>query len=585
MESKAKHRRRNRQSRAQATSAKRRTPNQARVADELRELTSRNPLVLTAETLDAEKDELHARLRISTRDIARALSGLPISPDAEDIELRFGSTYPNGPPTVIVSHDRFVGYPHVLVGHILCIYLDTAREWHPALGVDGVVTRIIEWLEDAAADRFDSRAALFHPIGGLPPSPRVPGTLVVRKSGPTPPRKPISRATIDVRSLHRSDLLRWENRTDTDPSTTTSALVLRTKHPMPFGLVTTDTLGDLLARVEGAGGPTTTAALGAAERLLPHLTEAILRVIVEVPHPADQALTYLASAITPMPSPTLQLATIADHLPIGWITVSDERTEVATRRDHQRPTSAYTGKSIELWGCGGLGSWIAEFIARAGAKRLVLRDPGTVTGGHLVRQNYNEDDIGLGKADQLAIRLRAIADDLEVIAETADALNVLTNGYTRSTDLLIDATINVTVAARLDEWVRTAAERPLIAQVATDPRSATLGMLVVADPAAGIGPATIDDATWATIRNNPSLERFHGLWTPPAKIDQVVPALGCSTPTFHGSAADLACLAGSLASLLASHIGAAASGTHLIESSHARSSVGRGHHFIDYNPT
>lgn len=593
MPNKAKQRGRKRQ----AQTTKRRTPGQKSAAEELRELTRKRPLVLAAEDLHAGKGEFHARLRISTRDMPRAATGLPVSADSEEFELWFGCTYPDKPPTVVVQHGRFLGYPHVLTDCLafpdafvcsLCIYLDLDREWHPALGVIDVVTRLIEWLEDAAADRFDSRTALYHPIGGLPPSPRVPGTLVVRRSGPAPPRKPISLATIDLRTSHRSDLVHWGKRTHNNLATTTSALVLRTKHPMTLGLVGTSTLGDLLARIEAAKGPPRAAVLGAVERRLPHLTDGTLRIIVEVAHPTDQSLTYLACATAPVPHAVTQLPTITSHLPnlpIGWITVSDERIEVATRRDQQRPTSVYTGKSIEIWGCGGLGSWMAEFIARAGARRLVLRDARAVTGGLLVRQNYDEDDIGLSKANQLASRLRAIADGLEVAAGPSNALDLLANGYTPSTDILIDATINATVAARLDEWAREAPSRPLIAQVATDPRSATLGMLVVADPAAGVGPATVDDATWAMVRYDPTVERFHGFWTPPAKTDQLVPALGCSTPTFHGSAADLACLAGSLVSLLASHVGSAASGTHLIESSHARGPVGGGHHFIAYEPT
>ena len=120
---------------------------------------------------------------------------------------------------------------------------------------------------------------------------------------------------------------------------------------MPLGLVACGTLGDLLARVEAASGPPGVAVLGAVNRQLPHLSDGTLRVIVEVAHPADQSLTYLACATAPVP---LSVAQVADNtnnlsnLPIGWITVSDERTEVATRRDHQRPTAAYTGKTVTV---------------------------------------------------------------------------------------------------------------------------------------------------------------------------------------------------------------------------------------------
>lgn len=589
MSSKAKARRQKRRAHAQASSVKQRTPGQTTARLELLDLADRHAHVLGVVDLHAGKGEFHARMRVDTTNIDRVASGLPIADTFEDIELWFGDDYPNQPPLALVAHDRFLGHPHVLVSRLLCIYLDTDREWHPALGVAGVVERLIEWLRDAAADRFDRRAALYHPIGGLPPSPQIGGTLVVRHPSSIARDGLISRAAIGSRSSHRSDLMRWNRRTDHDPRSTADALVLHTRKGMPFGLVHAETLGDLLARTEHADGPRATDSLAAAARLLPRLGDNPLRIVVVVAHPSDSHLSYIASAVarSSIPPAAAQGPRIYDHLsqlPIGWTAVSDERPEVATRRDDRRPTAAFKGKCVELWGCGGLGSWMAEFIARAGARRIVLRDRGGVSGGLLVRQNYLEDDVGLPKADQLAVRLRGIADDLVVEAASSNALDALADGYTSDASLLIDATINVTVAARLDEWKRAATGPPFLAQVATDPRTATLGVLVVAAPDATVGPATIDDATWAAICDDPSRERFHGFWTPPTKADQLVPALGCSTPTFHGSAADLASLAGSLVSLLGGHIGTNESGTHLIQSSHAGGPAGSGHHYVPFAP-
>lgn len=587
MSGKAKERRRKRRARAQAATARQRTPGQRQARDELLALTDHHPYLLSATDLHVGKGEFHARVRIDTSAIDRVETGVPVANDHEDVELWFDGAYPNRPPTVLVTHDRFLGHPHVLVGRILCIYLDTDREWHPALGASGVVARLVEWLEDAAADRFDARTALFHPIGGLPPSPRTVGTIVIRQPNQTPTRPHIGRATINLRSPHRVDLVHWSHRTADDPPSTTEALVLRTSEPMPYGLVGAGTLGDLLARVQHANGPAANDAIASALRLITRIGKQPLRIIVDVAHPTEPHLSFLASAqaaatIPPAVARQPQLIDQLPELPIGWTNVSDERPEVAARRDAQRPTSAFTGSSVELWGCGGLGSWMAEFIARAGASRITLRDTGAVSGGLLVRQNYLEDDIGLSKADQLASRLRAVSDDIDIQSAPANALDLLTEGYTTDADLLIDATINVTVAARLDEWRRKANSAPHIAQVATDPRTATLGLLIVASPDLAVGPATIDDATWMAIRDNPATERFHGFWTPPTKSDQLVPALGCSTPTFHGSAADLACLAGSLVSLLAAHLNTTTSGAHLVESSHARGPEGGGHHFIGY---
>jgi tRNA A37 threonylcarbamoyladenosine dehydratase len=94
--------------------------------------------------------------------------------------------------------------------------------------------------------------------------------------------------------------------------------------------------------------------------------------------------------------------------------MSDEREAVTTRRDISRPVNGFLGKSVHVWGCGGLGSWIAEFVVRAGAREITVCDPGIVTGGLLVRQNYTEAGIGDTKAQALARRLREIRDDITV---------------------------------------------------------------------------------------------------------------------------------------------------------------------------
>ena len=88
---------------------------------------------------------------------------------------------------------------------------------------------------------------------------------------------------------------------------------------------------------------------------------------------------------------------------------------MTTRRDHQRPVNWFEGKTVELWGCGALGSWIAEFLVRAGVATIILRDTGYVTAGLLVRQNFTELDVGRRKVDALADRLRAISDHVTVV--------------------------------------------------------------------------------------------------------------------------------------------------------------------------
>ncbi|MFG1929389.1 ThiF family adenylyltransferase [Mycobacterium sp. NPDC048908] len=254
-------------------------------------------------------------------------------------------------------------------------------------------------------------------------------------------------------------------------------------------------------------------------------------------------------------------------IPLEWWPVSDERQEVTTRRDVARPVASFADKTVQIWGCGGLGSWIAEYVVRAGAAKIVLCDPGTVSGGLLVRQNFVEADVGNTKVQGLAQRLRAISDTVEVEMQGG----AIPGEYLGGVDVIIDATVSVAVGRLLDDLADGFVDRPLLAQVATDSRTGTLGILTVSTPPLQIGPLAIDRSVGEKIAKDGSLEAFHRLWNSSAvHEDQIIPTRGCSTPTFHGSAADLAGVAASLTSILGSHLGAggAVSGTHLISMPH-----------------
>jgi tRNA A37 threonylcarbamoyladenosine dehydratase len=94
--------------------------------------------------------------------------------------------------------------------------------------------------------------------------------------------------------------------------------------------------------------------------------------------------------------------------------------------------------------CGGIGSWTAEFVARAGVKRLVVCDPGKITGGLLVRQNLTENDIGDTKAVAMRRRIAAIRDDIEVAAHVGVVPDDLTASFPAA-DVVVDATISTEV--------------------------------------------------------------------------------------------------------------------------------------------
>ena len=176
-----------------------------------------------------------------------------------------------------------------------------------------------------------------------------------------------------------------------------------------------------------------------------------------------------------------------------------------------------------MWGCGGLGSWVAELVVRASPEKVVLRDPGQVHHGHLVRQNYTEHDVGGLKAEQLAERLRAISDETEVVVGSLSALDAIESGELPKCDLVIDATIGEAVAFHLDKVAAQLTQGPLLIQVATDIASASLGLIVVAPASFPGGPATVEDRVADAVLDRGDLEPYHTFWNPSSSTAELTP--------------------------------------------------------------
>jgi Prokaryotic E2 family A/ThiF family len=508
------------------------------------------------------------RVSIDTSDIEAVQRGFAIKP-VETVHIVASETYPDAPPTVFVEPDqRFIGYPHVIYGSVLCIYLDPNREWNPTYGMEQVVDRLWQWFDNAAHDRFDQRTSLFHAVGGASPVTMPSPTVVVRDASP-PDIKPLSRASLRRRSPRRLDVSWQDTMAGSD---SVRATIARVPTYLPFGLA--NNLAALGSQIEAAGGAAATTivdtvygAIQTGRRGNP----AHLGLIVE--HPTAPDMPAIVFGMVP--------AAVADDLrtpgnkrtpsetPTEWIPVSDERPLVTTLRDAARPSAAFRGQSVELWGCGGLGSWIGEFITRSHPAKIVLRDPARIHGGHLIRQNYTEADVGYPKVTQLAERLRAISDTTIVEVGKDSVLEVLSGGSLPACDVIVDATINETVAHRLDLVSAENADGPLLCQVSIDRRSATLGLIVTADRVHRVGPARIDRKLAARALADASLETFHEFWQEASVGAELVPAPGCSVPTYHGSSADLAAIAGSMVSLIGQQITSPVAGIHLIASPHS----------------
>lgn len=578
---------------------------------------------------------LRVGFSIQTSSFPRRAGGLPL----RGVEELVMAIEPDGerPPHVLVEHFRFLGHPHVLSGYYLCLYLDPSREWDSEYGLtshpNGALNRLWRWLERASANQFDADEALYHAVGGLPqigrrPSPLPP--IVVRSLG-----RPDRRVASSWVASRTDWCLELHERPPAGGNAMATHLpVFYADRDLPFGAGHMG-LRDLLARLDfdprriaarryleegtsAAFGPVTPIqnCLGPRTPLdgfsmpprfdpaqsstfLVALCMSALRkapgesqqFMLAVPHPSGGAAHLLAGHISGADADVLREISdsarsigrepmprdIPDGLEVLWAHVSDERPTLNTRRDHARPTARYVGKSVVVLGVGGLGSWIAEFVARAGVTKLILCDPGMVTGGLLVRQAYEDGDVGGSKAERLAERLQRIAPLLRVKIMPVIEEEWLHDAL-REVDVVIDATVSKTVARAISDGATSTEKRAVVAQVAVDARSGSLGMLMIYGRQLRSDAVEFDQAVGAAVLENPMLEPYGVFWLDPEADDEFVPTRGCSIPTFHGSAADMAGVASTMTTLIASHLGDDASGTHLFALPHT--GVIPAHHYI-----
>ncbi|MBT2485921.1 thiamine biosynthesis protein ThiF [Microbacterium sp. ISL-108] len=491
-------------------------------------------IVIREQRKPSADGQITIQLAMRTADIPHAEGGLVLEP-TEIVEVTIPRTSYR-PPSVRVTHRRFVGYPHVLGGLVLCIYLDASREWNPQNGAAGFLNRLWGWFESAAGGKFDPHTALFHAVGGTDHTTNSTPTVVIRDDL----EDGVARAALVPRGDLRFDLSLSEHKGGI------RVPIIASSSPLPLGAGTTlEELAMILDDPDlGRGGrpdvglPSRKDSLGivfaaASKR---NTAGSPQPFVLRVPHPAGGAPHVLIGSLAAETADELRAGRDVPNARIDW--------------------------------------WIAEFIARAGARRIVISDPAAITGGLLVRQNYTEDDIGTTKEAALASRLGAIND--AVIIEVLDDSGTLDFA---EFDLIIDASVSLALGQALSS----AAPATTTAQVAVDPRTASVGMVLVRPAACPLPLIELDEHLGIKVRDDPSLEDYHPLWSP-GTHDLLVPTRGCSVPTFHGSAADLAAAAGVMVSLLGQQLLSPSAGVHLFTLPHVTSPQTRASVFATLDP-
>lgn len=112
---------------------------------------------------------------------------------------------------------------------------------------------------------------------------------------------------------------------------------------------------------------------------------------------------------------------------------------------------------VVVVGVGGVGSWVAESLARSGVGRLTLIDMDHIAESNINRQIHAVDlSLGMSKVDAMRQRILSFHPQAEVIGVddfvTPDNVNLL---LPSTCDAVIDACDQVSAKFALLEWART----------------------------------------------------------------------------------------------------------------------------------
>lgn len=516
-------------------------------------------------------------LSINTQGLERVADGLPLR-DRERFVISVPAAFPFEPPSVWLRHSRFAGFPHVQWGRHLCLYQAPGSEWDPSDGVFGLLVRLEEWLAQGAVGQLDPIGAPLHPPAVYPEHDQV-----VIPRADTPPvsdKHWYGLAHLKVVSNRRLDVVGWSVPFGSEVNAPVGAALLLST-PMPWEFPRT--VAEIVRLLEARGVSRSRLLFTMQCAVIQNPDNAPLYVLIGTPmrgiRGSGELKQHLSAwHIEPLLAQALRLALEkysgherlqaigaeieaiiwdwAEGAPLSWCAVREDRPEICIRRDHGSPMASLRGKTVAVWGCGAIGSHVAEHLVRAGVTKLILCDDGRVAPGLLVRQQFDDQDVWDYKSTALARRLRRIRDDVVVEPMTVDILDGPLTGevWDKGVDLIVESTGSRALLKKLESrWSDVADRSATVASLAVGPH-AERGMVVVAHPSHAGGPLDVARATKLEVCEREDLAHFRRDFWPEIgwsarRLFQPEP--GCSDPTFVGSAADLAQLAGVMINLVA----------------------------------
>ena len=515
-------------------------------------------------------------IALSFKRVAKSSDGIPLRQ-----RERFFALIPAGCPFrypyAWVPHQRWAGWPHVQWTRHLCLYQAPETEWNPADGMFGFIERLYMWVKRAAVNQLDPIGAPLHPpvayIGNSPTPLVVPyvNTPAVKDEPWT------GFGYITDRSDDRIDIKGWCALEDASPVGPVAATILL---PTASSFEFPSKVKDLLEILEGQGisRKTLITVLGRAATINGENTRLLVLIGTPTRGVVESGIyeqNLVAWLLEPVVADGLRLALeqFSPHegireiglecerlvlewskgADVDWCRLREARPEVTIRRDEESPLAWFRNKTVAVWGCGAIGGHVAESLARAGVAKIILWDKGIVTPGVLVRQPFEDSDIGKNKAIATRKRLLRIIPGLSVEAIEKDILDNPPDHYNWAggVDMVINATASWPVAQHLEvRRMLAPAKETVIASMVLGHRAHRALLYVVRGNSMG-GSADLARKTKIEVLRKGRSSHFVNDFWPDQPPSSFQPEPGCSEPTFIGAHAEVMALVGAMLNKLA----------------------------------
>ena len=547
---------------------------------QLERIASIHESALRIDNIEKENNEskdsvLCVDVSLDCRHYKKEEGGLKLN-SRESVRLWIYSDFPYHVPAVTTAHSRFLGFNHVQWGAQLCLYQSTDTQWNPSQGMFGFIKQLDQWFEKSAVNQLDHPEGPLHPPIAYPVSNTV---ICFREDTPTREQWPwFGAAVINEKKPGYYEVESWQDVSSLEQNTKFApALLLDFELPFEYpktirwlfkcieskGLDTTKILVHLMIAAEKISedeslyfmiGTPSRGIAGNKETRLQHLNvweieKDDVKKLKNVSLACDVINKYKGNE-TPN-----GLTAIVDDIfndlykwqnnsRVNWCSVLEDRPEIVTRRDEGSEIDWFKEKTVSIWGCGALGSVIAEHLVRAKVKKLILYDNKKVTRGILIRQNFIENDINDSKTEAVKRRLKAKSKEVDIVTCSDNLIKVLDdNAWRDGLDVVIDATASLRVRSKLESRIKNnKLTIPVISMMISG--AARYGVVTFAPQSYSGASLDIHRRLGISVKKRSWLKKWNNaFWD--EETDEVArqPEPGCSEPTFIGSHADVAGLA------------------------------------------